>query len=123
MFGLGTAAGILLRVVGCISGLGDAIVVVVAVVVVVVVPLLVGGVPLPSLLEVSPRGVSVCDVLPPALLLVLPPRFIILPRTPTISAASSKLSSSIPSCDLYTSAMACFASRREAVGSWRQSYI
>lgn len=38
-------------------------------------------------------------LLPPALL-VLPPRFTIRPRTPTSSAASSKLSSSIPSCAL-----------------------
>lgn len=106
-------------IVAGVSDLGDTIVVVVVAVVVVAVPLLVCEVSLPSLLDLSPRGVPVRVVLPP--LLVLPPRLTIRPSTLTISAASSKLSSSMPSRALYTSAMACFASRRQAVGSCKQS--
>lgn len=77
---------------------------------------LIGGVRLSPLRVLSARSVPDGVLLLPALL-VLPPRLTILPRIPTISAASSKLSSSIPSWALYTSAMACLASRRQACES------
>ena len=54
------------------------------------------GVRLPSLIEISPFGVP-ADVLLGPVLLFLPERFTIFPRIRTISAASSKLSSSMPS--------------------------
>ena len=51
------------------------------------------------------------------------PRRIIRPSTPTISAASSKLSSSIPSVASYTSRIDFFASRRDSSAACRQSYM
>ena len=56
-------------------------------------------------------------------LLLLPnPLFIILPRICTSSAASSNMSSSMPSCALYTSRIVCCASLRLPSPSCRQSY-
>ena len=49
------------------------------------------------------------------------PRFIIFPNICTSSAASSNISSSIPSCALYTSLIVCCAKRRLPSPSWRQS--
>ena len=64
----------------------------------------------------------------PALIVVLlpvlepRPRFIIRPNTPTSSAASSNISSSIPSVALYTSAIVPFANCRDRSCSLQQSY-
>src|SRR6266480_1076005 len=50
------------------------------------------------------------------------PRFIILPKARTNSAASSNISSSIPSSALYTSAIESFARRLAPSKSFEQSY-